>query len=551
VVATRHRIVLQARTSSTRLPGKVLLPVCGLPLVVLAARRAARDGIETVVATSDDPSDDRLAEALSRHGIRHVRGPLDDVLGRFIAATAALDDGDVCVRLTSDNVFPDGDFVRRLIAAAEGNSHGYAGIAGGSDGLPYGLAGEAMRVGLLRQADRGARDAQDREHVTPWIIRQCGRSAPAIPRVDDLDLSDLRCTIDTLDDYRTVTAALAGLADPVAAPWPELCRRLARRAGHAQPFVPARIVAGELQASLVLGGAQFGMPYGIANRAGKPGDDELHAILALAEAAGVSHLDTAAGYGDSEHRIGSALGPDSPLGIVTKLPPNLADGEPTAREAAQRVHVAVDRSLWLLGRPRLEAVLLHRFEHYGAAEGAIWQTLLALRSEGKIGRIGASIYRPEELAALLAVPDVGLVQLPFNILDRRWLEPAVQRAIANRPDVILHGRSALLQGLLTIDDPLLWPIPDGDLARRCIAVLQAAAASLGRETVADLCFAYARAQPWLAAIVVGAETAAQMAENIRLFRAPALTPAEAEAVAASLPGPLPEQLLNPALWPRR
>jgi spore coat polysaccharide biosynthesis protein SpsF (cytidylyltransferase family)/aryl-alcohol dehydrogenase-like predicted oxidoreductase len=553
VVATRHRIVLQARTSSTRLPGKVLLPVCGLPLVVLAARRAARDGIKTVVATSDDPSDDRLADTFSRHGMSYVRGPLDDVLARFIAATAGLDDGDICVRLTSDNVFPDSDFVRRLIAAAEGNGDGYAGMAGGADGLPYGLAGEAMRVGLLRQADRGARDAQDREHVTPWIIRQCGRHTPAIPRVDDLDLSGLRCTIDTLDDYRTVTAALAGLSDPVVAPWQDLCRRLARWAGRAQPFVPARVVAGDLQASLVLGGAQFGMPYGIANRAGKPGDDELHAILALAEAAGVSHLDTAAGYGDSEHRIGSALepGPDSPLGIVTKLPPNLADGEPTASEAAQRVHVAIDRSLWLLGRPRLEAVLLHRFEHYGAAEGAIWRTLLALQSEGKIGRIGASVYRPEELAALLAIPDAGLVQLPFNILDRRWLEPAVQRAIADRPDVILHGRSALLQGLLTIDDPLLWPIPDGDLARCCIAGLQAAAASLGRESVADLCLAYARAQPWLAGVVVGAETAAQMAENIQLFHAPALTPAQAEAAAASLPAPLPEQLLNPALWPRR
>ena len=551
MVAARHRVVLQARTSSTRLPGKVLLPVCGLPLVVLAARRAARDGIETLVATSDDPSDDRLAETLSRHGIRHVRGPLDDVLARFIAATADLNDGDICVRLTADNVFPDGDFVQRLIAAAEGNGDGYAGLAGGSDGLPYGLSGEAMRVGLLRQADRGARDAQDREHVTPWIIRQCGRNTAPIPRVDDLDLAGLRCTVDTLDDYRTVTAALAGLADPVAAPWQELCRRLARWAESAQPFVPARIVAGELQANLVLGGAQFGMPYGIANRAGKPGDDELHAILALAEAAGVSHLDTAAGYGDSEHRIGSALKPDSPLGIVTKLPSHLTDGEPTRSEIVQRVHVAIDRSLWLLERPRLEAVLLHRFEHYEAAEGAIWQTLLALQSEGKIGRIGASIYRPEELAALLAIPEVGLVQLPFNILDRRWLEPAIQRAIAARPDVILHGRSALLQGLLTIDDPLQWPIPDGDLARRCITGLQDAATSLGREGIADLCFAYARAQPWLAGIVVGAETAAQMAENIRLFRTPALTPAQAEAVAASLPSPLPEQLLNPALWPRR
>ncbi|HKP27591.1 MAG TPA: aldo/keto reductase [Dongiaceae bacterium] len=549
MVATRHRVVLQARTSSTRLPGKVLLPVCGLPVVVLAARRAARDGIETVVATSADPSDDRLAETLSRHRIRHIRGPLDDVLARFIAATAELDDGDICVRLTSDNVFPDSEFVRRLIAAVEGS--GYAGFAGGSDGLPYGLAGEAMRVGLLRQADRSARDAHDREHVTPWIIRQCGRNAPAIPRVDALDLSGLRCTIDTLNDYRTVTAALAGLADPVGALWPELCRRLARWAERAQPFVPARIVAGEMQASLVLGGAQFGMPYGIANRAGKPGDDELHAILGLAEAAGVAQIDTAAGYGDSEHRIGSALSADSPLGIVTKLPPHLTDGDPTPQEVAQRVHVAIDRSLWLLGRAKLEAVLLHRFEHFAAAQGVIWRTLLALQAEGKVGRIGASVYRPEELSALLASPEVGLVQLPFNILDRRWLEPDVQRASAARPDVILHGRSALLQGLLTIDDPLQWPVSDSDLARHCIAGLQAAAKSLGRVGVADLCFAYARAQPWLAGIVVGAETAAQMAENIRLFRTPALTPTQAEAVAASLPSPLPEQLLNPALWPRR
>lgn len=547
----RYRVVVQARTSSSRLPGKVLLPLCGLPIAVLAARRAARDGLETIVATSSDSSDNGLADTLRTYGVRCMRGPLDDVLARFVAATADLDDGDICVRLTSDNVFPDADFVRRLIQASADTGDGYAGMAGGSDGLPYGLAGEALRVGLLRQADRAARDAHDREHVTPWIIRQCRRQAPAIPRVGELDLSDLRCTIDTLDDYRNVAASFAGLADPVAVPWQELCQRLARWRRRAQPFVPARIAAGELQAHLVLGTAQFGMAYGIANRAGKPGDEELRAILDLAERHGVSHLDTAAGYGDSEHRIGSALTPDCPLSIVTKLPPNLLDGQPPAQEAAQRVHVAVDRSLWLLQRPRLEAVLLHRFEHYEGSQGAVWQTLLALKAEGKIGRIGASIYRPEELSALLRDRDVGLVQIPFSILDQRWLEPAVQASIAARPDVILHGRSALLQGLLTIEDPRAWPIQDGGLAHRCIAGLKNAAAALGRESVADLCFAYARAQPWLAGIVVGAETAAQMKENIRLFRTPALAADQAAAAASSLPGSLPEQLLNPALWPRR
>jgi spore coat polysaccharide biosynthesis protein SpsF len=550
VSAPRYRVVLQARTTSTRLPGKVLLPICGLPIVVLAARRAARDGAETVVATSNDASDDRLAQVLQEHGIRHVRGPLDDVLGRFIAATADLDEDDICVRLTSDNVFPDGDFIVRLITAAEQSAQGYAAFSGGSDGLPYGLSGEAVRVSLLRQADRTTQDAADREHVTPWVIQQGGRAAVSVPRVGKLDLASLRCTIDTLDDYRNVRASLAGLADPVAAPWQKLCERLARWSGRAQPFVPARVASGELQASLVLGGAQFGMSYGIANRAGKPDDTELHAILDLAERHGVSHLDTAAGYGDSEARVGSTLAPESPLSIVTKLPPNLLDGQPSAGQAAQRTHVALDRSFWLLGRARLDAVLLHRLEHYQGSEGAVWQTLLSYKKEGRIGRIGASVYRPDELSALLQDPDVGLVQIPFNILDQRWLAPAVQRAIAARSDVILHGRSALLQGLLTVDDPGQWPISD-DLARRCIAGLKSLVANLDRESVIDLCFAYARAQPWLAGIVVGAETAAQMDENIRLFRTPALASDQAQAATAALPATLPEQLLNPALWPRR
>jgi spore coat polysaccharide biosynthesis protein SpsF len=546
----RHRIVLQARMSSSRLPGKVLLPVCGRPIVVLAARRAANTGIEAVVATSEDPSDDRLAEALAKHGVRYLRGALSDVLARYLAATADLGDDAICVRLTCDNVFPDGAFVSQLIAAAESNAAGYSGMQGGTDGLPLGLAGEAMRVGLLRQAAHETQDPYDREHVTPWIIRRCGRNAPVVLPPKGVDLTGMRCTIDTLDDYRTIRAALAGVTDPIAAPWQELYRCLARWARRAQPFVPARIASGELQASLVLGTAQFGLNYGIANRAGKPSDEELQAILDLAERHGVTHLDTAAGYGDSEHRIGSALSAETPLSVITKLPPNLIDGQPPPGEAAQRTHVALDRSFWLLERSQFDAVLLHRFEHYQGSEGAVWRTLLSYREAGKVRRIGASVYRPEELVALLRDPDVGLVQIPFNVLDQRWLEPSVQRAIAARPDVLLHGRSALLQGLLTIGEPGRWPV-DEDLAKLCIAALNRLAASAGRESVVDLCLAYARAQPWLAGIVVGAETAAQMAENIRLFRLPALTPDQADALRSALPWPLPDELLNPARWPRR
>jgi spore coat polysaccharide biosynthesis protein SpsF (cytidylyltransferase family)/aryl-alcohol dehydrogenase-like predicted oxidoreductase len=541
VVRPRRRVVLQARTSSTRLPGKVLLPICGMPIVVLAAKRAARDGLEVVVATSDDASDDELAATIKQHGLICLRGPLDDVLSRFVLSTGDLADDDICVRFTSDNVFPDSDFANRVADAAEKSAGGYAGFSGGTDGLPYGLAGEAFRVGLLREAQKNATTTHEREHVSPWIVQQAGRVIAPMPGDPMRDMSGLRCTIDTLEDYRNVSAALAGFSDPIGAPWIALCHRLADRAAKMGLQVPARIVAGTLQASLVLGGVQFGLPYGIANRTGRPDDGELRRILELAENSGVSHLDTAAGYGESEERIGAVLDANSPLALITKLPPDASGPEDVRRSMA--------RSLQRLRRGRLDAVLLHRFEHFHAADGAIWEALSNEQKAGRVDRIGVSIYHPDQLRKLLQEASVNLIQLPFSILDRRWLAPDLQSAIAARPDVILHGRSALLQGLLSLSDPTQWPW-DPSLAKRCIVALEDLTTSLGRRSVIDLCFAYARAQTWLAGIVVGAETVAQMAENIELFRTSVLTADQVALVAQQIPSDVPESLLDPSQWPR-
>src|SRR6187200_14786 len=109
--APRVRVVLQSRLSSTRLPGKAMLTVAGRPMVVLAAQRAATTGAEVVVATSDRPEDDLIAETVAAAGISVARGPLDDPLRRFTIAVTDLDDQDVVVRLTADNVVPDGSLV--------------------------------------------------------------------------------------------------------------------------------------------------------------------------------------------------------------------------------------------------------------------------------------------------------------------------------------------------------------------------------------------------------------------------------------------------------
>jgi spore coat polysaccharide biosynthesis protein SpsF len=82
--------VIQARVTSSRLPGKVLLPIRGHPAAVLAAQRAANLGLRVLVATSDHGTDDLLVAILREHGLPVVRGPLEDVLKRFVIATEDL-----------------------------------------------------------------------------------------------------------------------------------------------------------------------------------------------------------------------------------------------------------------------------------------------------------------------------------------------------------------------------------------------------------------------------------------------------------------------------
>ena len=146
----RTRVVIQSRLSSSRLPGKALLTIAGMPLVELVARRASRSGHEVVVATSEEQDDGRIAEHLRSVGMPVVRGPLDDVLGRFVLATADLDPADRVVRLTGDNPVADADLVDELLAAVDASGHTYGRVD--IDRVPEGLGAEVFSVGALRLA---------------------------------------------------------------------------------------------------------------------------------------------------------------------------------------------------------------------------------------------------------------------------------------------------------------------------------------------------------------------------------------------------------------
>jgi spore coat polysaccharide biosynthesis protein SpsF len=222
---------IQARTGSTRLPGKVLEPISGRPLVLwtVAAMQAVRSIGPLVVAIPGEPGDDRLADVLEAEGVPVHRGPARDVLRRLHDAVAPLEP-DFVVRQTADNPFVDPTVVEAQITRAIEGDFDYLGI----DGWPLGIAAEVARWNALRIADREASSAAEREHGMPFLYTRPERFRiadlpPDFARRDverytvdmPADLAFARALAEhldagkppTLEEIRTVLAANPDLAE--------------------------------------------------------------------------------------------------------------------------------------------------------------------------------------------------------------------------------------------------------------------------------------------------------------------------------------------------
>ncbi len=199
--------IVQARMGSTRLPGKALRELCGQPMVGHVVSRVRRlERVDRVaVAIPDGPSDDPLADYLATlSGVGVTRGPEDDVLARYVAAAAEAE-ADAVVRITADCPLLCPSVSQRVVDAflERTGECDYA-----SNGLrrtyPRGLDTEIFSVAALDTANREAREAADREHVTPYIWQRPDRFR--LHSVEDAgDRSHLRWTVDTPEDLALVT----------------------------------------------------------------------------------------------------------------------------------------------------------------------------------------------------------------------------------------------------------------------------------------------------------------------------------------------------------
>jgi len=249
-------------------------------------------------------------------------------------------------------------------------------------------------------------------------------------------------------------------------------------------------------AELILGTAQFGGAYGITNDRGRLTDNEVTEILTHAQEAGVTTLDTARAYGDAEERIGGVI---ARLGgtwrAITKI---------TMDDVAERpVTEVLSETRGRLGCDRLD-VLLHRpADLLDARLPHLLGELREARRDGVIVEFGVSVYDAEELGrAVQAMPDLGLVQIPGSLVDRRLLDHHLVTDLA-RASVEIHVRSVFLQGLLLAPTSLL-PARFFTLAP-ILEHIDAEAAERGTSRLAVLLSAV-RCDPAISGVVVGATT---------------------------------------------
>jgi spore coat polysaccharide biosynthesis protein SpsF len=202
--------VIQARMGSTRLPGKVLEPILGEPMLLHMIRRVQRTpGIERIVVATSDSAEDNSIEALAaKCGVGCFRGAEEDVLDRIYHA-ASLHQPEHVMRLTADCPLYD-----PMLAAAVVGLH----LDQGNDHtsnchpptFPDGLDVEVIRFEGLEQAWREASGVKEREHVTLFLVQNAERFRLGCLRSGE-DLSGMRWTVDHADDLRFVRAVFERL----------------------------------------------------------------------------------------------------------------------------------------------------------------------------------------------------------------------------------------------------------------------------------------------------------------------------------------------------
>ena len=290
---------------------------------------------------------------------------------------------------------------------------------------------------------------------------------------------------------------------------------------------------------IVLGTAQFGSAYGIANKTGWPGQATATAIVQEAWENGIREFDTAQGYGTSEEVLGRALhelGIASKAHVISKFHPDLNHMDASAMSNA------LNESIKRLRVLNLKGMMLHREELLSLWDRGLAEILHGFVLSGRVKHIGVSVYSPDKAIQALNTEGIDIIQIPTNILDRRFENAGVFK-LANEKKKKFYIRSIFLQGLILMD---VKEIPEKMVfARTVIEKLESLSMDLGL-TRQELALGYLKSEMPNAMVIFGADTPDHVREN-RLCWEKVPPPSLASRV-KNIFNDVDERILNPVLW---
>lgn len=252
---------------------------------------------------------------------------------------------------------------------------------------------------------------------------------------------------------------------------------------------------------LALGTAQFGLHYGISNTSGKTSFSEVIRILQEAKKIGFDTLDTAMAYGDCHETLGT-LGADS-YKIVSKLSaPPLLDSN-----LGNWIRSSIRNILRQLKRRSIYGLLLHDpCCLFSSNQNAILSSLLEAKTDGRVEKIGISVYSFENLRDILRIFTPDIVQVPFNIVDQRLIQDGWLSHL-NSMAIEVHVRSVFMQGLLLMAQhqrPTYFNQWD-EIFRKWDSITGG-----NIEVATQRCLNFVTSQPGIAKMIVGVESLQQI-----------------------------------------
>ena len=292
--------------------------------------------------------------------------------------------------------------------------------------------------------------------------------------------------------------------------------------------------------ALVLGTAQLGSLYGIANKAGPPDQERATAIVKEAWDHGIREFDTAQLYDRSEELLGRALadlGLSEQAQIITKF-----YWDQSSHDACD-VNMILDLSLSRLGVSCLYGMMFHNEQMLSLLDEGLSDDMQEATAEGRVKYLGVSVHSPEMAIKALNTKGIDFVQLPANILDRRFQRAGAFR-LADEIGKKIYIRSVFLQGLILMDHQ---DIPERmSFALPVLEKLEALRSEYGM-SMQELAFGYIRAEYPNAKVLFGADTPEQVRENYEKWDIP--LPASCLKYTHNMFDDIDEKILNPALWP--